>query len=78
MIKPTKDETITLLKLLHKRGLTFEELAVKLGRTSQTIWAWSSPAKSQKHRIPCKMDFMALEQMLTEEVTNDRLGDKRV
>ena len=61
MIKIGKQDVINLIAELKLHGLSYEELAVALNKTHQTIWAWSSLSTK---RVPCKSDFLVLKRLL--------------
>lgn len=63
MVKPTKAEIIKLMAELKAKGFTNEDLgsSLILDKSSQTLWAWSSP---KNKRIPCKSDYEALRRLL--------------
>jgi len=62
MVKVSKLDTVILMEKLKNKGYSLEELAVKLGRTQQTIWAWSS--KTKEIRVPCLSEFEKLQSLL--------------
>ena len=62
MQKISKEEVIKLIKDLRVK-YTQEELGVMLGRTTQTIWAWSS---NSTKRIPAKSDYEVLKRLLVK------------
>ena len=62
MQKVKKEDVIILMAQLRQKGYSQEELAVKLGRTQQTIWAWGSKVKPD--RVPCISEFEALQGLL--------------
>ena len=57
-----KAEVIKLMGDLKAKGYTQAELAVMLDKSPQSIWCYSSP--TQPKRIPTKMDFLALKELL--------------
>ena len=57
-----KAEVIKLMVDLRAKGYTQAELAVMLDKSPQSIWCYSSI--TQPKRIPTKMDFLALKQLL--------------
>ncbi len=63
MQKILKAEVIKLMAELKKK-YSNEELGSLLGKSAQTIWCFSSPKLSQ--RIPSKMDFKALKDLLNK------------
>ncbi len=58
-----KAEVIKLMTDLKKK-YSNEELGDLIGKSAQTIWCFSSPKLSQ--RIPSKMDFKALKDLLNK------------
>ena len=64
MERVTKKEAVHLIARLKDDGWTNEELAVELGKTGQTIWAWGSEAEIVAGRIPDKSDYEALYRLL--------------
>lgn len=65
MERITKAQAVNVLVELRLKGITQEEIAVYLGRTQQTIWAWGSDAMPK--RKPCRMEFEALQKLLKEK-----------
>jgi hypothetical protein len=60
MAKVIKEEIIRVIKELKDKGHSPEELAVMLGRSHQTIWAWGSLASN---RVPCKGEYEVLKRL---------------
>ena len=60
--KIKKEDVIKLMGDLKAKGYTQAELAVMLDKSPQSIWCYSSI--TQPKRIPTKMDFLALKQLL--------------
>ena len=63
-MKVIKSEVVEVMKQLKARGYGHEELAVALGKKTQTIWAWSSNAPIAIKRIPDKANFTILKRLL--------------
>lgn len=63
MEKILKTEVIKVINELRIKGYRLEELAVALGRSNQTLWAWSSEATQ---RVPSKSDYEVLKRMAVE------------
>jgi hypothetical protein len=63
MKKVVKEEAVRLLAELRNKGYSNEELAVMLGRTAQTIWAWGSVSAQGKERVPPKSDYEVLKRL---------------
>lgn len=61
MKKIPKDEIVKVIAELRDKGYSLEELAVMLGRTQQTLWAYSSLAKPD--RVPSKSDYEVLKRL---------------
>ena len=62
MERVKKDSVCRVIEALKVKGYSQEEIAVKLGRTQQTIWAWGSKAKMK--RVPCLAEYKALIEIL--------------
>lgn len=60
MKKIPKEEVVKVIAELKAKGYRLEELAVALGRSNQTLWAWSSPATD---RVPGLSDYSVLKRM---------------
>ncbi len=60
MKKIPKNEVVNTIADLKAKGYSLEELAVMIGKTQQTLWAWSS---SITKRIPGKSDYEVLKRL---------------
>ncbi len=60
MKKIPKNEIVNMIAELKKKGYSLEELAVMIGKTQQTLWAYSSMATD---RVPCLSDYRALKSL---------------
>lgn len=60
MQKIPKNEIVNVIAELKAKGYSLEELAVMLGRTQQTLWAWSSISTN---RVPAKGDYELLKRL---------------
>ena len=65
MERVKKEEAVELFKGLKAKGITPEEIAVYMGKSHQTIWAWGSPARPT--RKPSKSEMEVLRRLLTEK-----------
>ena len=61
MKKALKSDVIKLLEDLKEKGLSREELAVAIGKSSQTIYDWG---QADKPRVPGKSDYEVLKRLL--------------
>ena len=59
--KPEKLEVVKLFELLHEQGLGFEDIAIKMGRRYNTVWAWATA--SQVNRVPCVGEWETLKRI---------------
>jgi hypothetical protein len=66
MIQVNKSDTVKLLEELKLKGFTHDEIAVYLGRRSQTVWAWSSMSKAQAGRVPSKGDYELMKHLASK------------
>ena len=57
-----KQDVIILMEQLRQKGLSQAEIAVALGKNTQTIWSWGS--KTQPNRMPDKANFEKLQELL--------------
>ncbi len=64
MQKVVKSEIVRVINELRLKGYRLEELAVALGRSNQTLWAWSSEATE---RVPGKSDYEVLKRMTVKD-----------
>lgn len=60
MKKVIKEDVVKVMAELKEKGYSQEEIAVMLGRTQQTIWAYGSGATD---RVPCKSDYEVLKRL---------------
>lgn len=63
MKKIPKEEVVKVITELKVKGYRNEDLAVALGRSCQSIWAWSS---IESNRIPSKSDYEVLKRMTVD------------
>ena len=60
MNKIPKEEVVKVMAELRAKGWSNEELAIKLGKTSQTIWRFSSILN---RGTPCLSDYRELKAL---------------
>ena len=65
--KIPKSEVVAVMRQLREKGWSNEELAIKLGKTSQTIWRFQSLTSKG---IPCLSDYRELKALTVVDKEN--------
>lgn len=58
--KIPKEEVVRVMKQLKEMGYSNKELAIKLGKTTQSIWRYQSLVSNG---IPCLSDYQVLKAL---------------